>query len=116
MTLTLKLPADLQLRLANEAKRRGLAPDTYTLQLLEKSLPPNNRRAELATLLQSWIDDPNPQDQQETGEHLIRALDDDRLADRQLFPPERKHVTWSPTSCCSMRGRSVCSPIHCVRG
>ena len=51
-------------------------------------------KTELATLLQSWIDDPSPQDQQETGEHLIRALDEDRLADRQLFPPELKDVTW----------------------
>ena len=46
------------------------------------------------TLLQSWIDEGNPEEQQETGEYLIRALDEDRLADRPLFPPELKGVTW----------------------
>ena len=29
-----------------------------------------------------------------TGEYLIRALDEDRLSDRPLFPPELKGVTW----------------------
>jgi hypothetical protein len=60
--------------------------------------PSENRykdhRTELVTLLQSWIEDGNPEEQQETGEYLIRALDEDRLADRQLFPPELKGVTW----------------------
>ena len=27
-----------------------------------------------------------PQEQQETGQYLIRALDEDRLSDRKLFP------------------------------
>jgi hypothetical protein len=64
------------------------------LQLLDKSLPPKDRRTELVTLLQSWIEDGNPEEQQETGEYLIRALDEDRLADRQLFPPKLKGITW----------------------
>ena len=94
MTLTLHLPPELEQRLTQEAKRHGLALDVYTLQLLDKSLPPKDRRAELVTLLQSWIEEGNPEEQQETGEYLIRALDEDRLADRQLFPPELKGVTW----------------------
>jgi hypothetical protein len=94
MTLTLHLPPELEQRLTQEAKRHGLALDAYTLQLLDKSLPPKNRRTELVTLLQSWIEDGNPEEQQETGEYLIRALDEDRLADRPLFPPELQGVTW----------------------
>jgi hypothetical protein len=94
MTLTLHLPPELKQRLTQEAKRHGLALDVYTLQLLDKSLPPKDQRTELVTLLQSWIEDGNPEEQQETGEYLIRALDEDRLADRQLFPPELKGVTW----------------------
>ena len=94
MTFTLHLPAELEQRLTQEAKRHGLALDAYTLQLLDKSLPPQDRRTELVTLLQSWIEEGNPEEQQETGEYLIRALDADRLADRQLFPPELKGVTW----------------------
>ena len=94
MTLTLHLPPELEQRLTQEAKRHGLALDAYTLQLLDKSLPPKDRRTELVTLLQSWIEDGNPEEQQETGEYLIRALDEDRLAERPLFPPELKGVTW----------------------
>ena len=94
MTLTLHLPPELEQRLAQEATQHGLALDAYTLQLLDKSLPPKDRRSELVTLLQSWIEEEEPEEQRETGEHLIRALDEDRLADRQLFPPELKGVTW----------------------
>ena len=94
MTLTLHLPPELEQRLTQEAKRHGLALDTYTLQLLDKSLPSKDCRTELVTLLQSWIDEENPEEQQETGEYLIRALDEDRLADRRLFPPDLKGVTW----------------------
>jgi hypothetical protein len=47
------------------------------------------------TLLQSWMDEGDTEEQQETGEYLIRALDEDRLADRPLFPPHLKGVTWS---------------------
>ena len=94
MTLTLHLPPELEQRLTQEAMRQGLALDTYTLQLLDQSLPPNDRRRELVTLLQSWMEEGDPEEQQETGEYLIRALDADRLADRQLFPPDLKGVTW----------------------
>lgn len=94
MTLTLHLPPDLEQRLTQEAKRHGLALDAYTLYLLDRSLPAKDRHTELVTLLQLWIEESNPEEQQETGEYLIRALDEDRLANRQLFPPELKGVTW----------------------
>ena len=94
MTLTLHLPPELEQRLTQEATRHGLALDAYTLQLLDKSLPPEDRRTELVTLLQSWLDEGDPEEQRETGTYLIRALDEDRLADRQLFPPDLKGVTW----------------------
>ena len=94
MTLTLHLPPELEQRLTQEAKRQGLALDAYTLQLLDKLLPPTHRHSELVTLLQSWMDEEDAEEQQETGEYLIRALDEDRLADRPLFPPDLKDVTW----------------------
>jgi hypothetical protein len=45
-------------------------------------------------LLQSWLNDENDEEQKETGEYLIQALDEDRLSNRQLFSPEMKGVTW----------------------
>jgi hypothetical protein len=64
------------------------------LELLDKSLPPQDCRTELITLLQTWIDEEDAEEQRETGEYLIRALDEDRLSDRPLFPSELKGVTW----------------------
>jgi hypothetical protein len=94
MTLTLHLPPELEQRLKQEAKRQGRSLDAYALQLLDQSLPPKDRQTELVTLLQSWIDEGDPEEQRETGEYLIRTLDADRLSDRQLFPPDLKGVTW----------------------
>ncbi len=94
MTLTLHLPPELQQRLTKAAKRQGLAVDKYALQLLEEQLPQQDRSAALVMQLQSWIDLGDATEQQETGEYLLRALDEDRLSDRKLFPPELKGVSW----------------------
>ncbi|MFN7716163.1 MAG: hypothetical protein ACK5QS_11895 [Pseudanabaenaceae cyanobacterium] len=45
-------------------------------------------------LLQSWIDAEDIEEQQETGKYLIRALDEDRLSSRQLFPVEMQGASW----------------------
>ena len=94
MTLTLHLPPELEERLTQEAKRQGRPLDDYTLELLAKSLPPQNHRSELITLLQTWIEEEDAEEQRETGEYLIHALNEDRLSERPLFPPDLKGVTW----------------------
>jgi hypothetical protein len=94
MTLTLRLPPELEDRLQHEAERQGLPADTLTLRLLDLHLPSRDVREELVTLLQSWMEEGDAQEQKETGEYLIRALDENRLSDRPLFPPELKGVTW----------------------
>jgi hypothetical protein len=94
MTLMLHLPSELEERLTEEARRDGLAPDAYAVQLLRQSLRPKDRPTELVGLLQSWIEEADPEEQQETGECLVRALDEHRLADRPLFPRELQGVTW----------------------
>lgn len=94
MTLQLNLPPELERRLEQEAGRRGLPPDQYTLRLLDEHLPATDRRAEAISLLQSWIENGDEAQHRETGEFLVRALDEDRLSDRKLFPPEMKGVTW----------------------
>lgn len=94
MTLTLHLPPELEQRLTQETQCQRLSRDDYTMALLDKSLPPQEQRTELITLLQAWIDEGDPEEQRETGEYLIRALDEDRLSERPLFPPELKGMTW----------------------
>jgi hypothetical protein len=45
-------------------------------------------------LLQSWIDGEDAQDQKETGDYLVKTLDEDRSSLREFFPPELEDVTW----------------------
>jgi hypothetical protein len=94
MTLTLDLPSELEQYLLQEATEQGVSIETITLQLLANSLPTKQKQAEAVNLIQSWIDDEDSEEQQETGQYLIDVLDEDRLSDRKLFPLELKGVTW----------------------
>jgi hypothetical protein len=94
MTLNLNLPPDLAEQLNRDAERHGLSPDKFTLQILEQHPVPGKQSGELVALLQSWIDDEDIAGQQETGEYLIRALDEDRPSERKLFRPELEGITW----------------------
>ncbi|WP_335027212.1 hypothetical protein [Nostoc sp.] len=94
MTLTLNLPPELEQYLAQEAKQQGLSVETYTLQILQEYILPKEKQSKLVNTLQSWIDEGDADEQQETGEYLIHALDEDRLSDRKLFPIELKGITW----------------------
>jgi hypothetical protein len=94
MTLKIELPSELEERLSGEADRRGVPAETLTLELLDEYLPSPGRKAELLSLLKSWVDEKDPTEQRETGEFLMRALDEDRLSDRKLYPADLKGVTW----------------------
>jgi len=65
-----------------------------TLELLTSFILLRQKQTKAVNLIQSWIDDEDIEEQQETGQYLICALDEDRLSDRKLFPVEMKGVTW----------------------
>jgi predicted transcriptional regulator len=94
MTLLLELPTELEERLNQEAERTGLPTEDIALQLLDQHLPAAERRRKAMALLQSWLNEEDKAEQQETGEYLQRVLDEDRLSDRALFPKELQGVTW----------------------
>ena len=94
MTLTLTLPRGLEQRLAQEARRSGVSADEYALRLLERSLATPNDHKALIGLLQSWIDEGVPTGGADDGHDLLRAIDEDRLSDRKLFPAELEGITW----------------------
>ncbi|MDY6941294.1 MAG: hypothetical protein SWY16_27020 [Cyanobacteriota bacterium] len=94
MTLTLNLKPEIEQSLAKQAQERGLSTEAYTLQLLEEWIEVEQKRLESVKRLQSWIDDGDAEEQQETGEYLINALDEERLSDRPFFPVELKGKTW----------------------
>jgi alpha-galactosidase len=94
MTLTLSIPPEIEQHLDRKAREQGLSTEAYALKLLSESISVQEKSTKLVNLLQSWIDEDDVQEQQETGEYLIQALDEDRLSDRKLFPNELKGVTW----------------------
>jgi hypothetical protein len=93
MTLTINLSSELEQYLLNEAREKGISLEAMTLQVLTNSISTKQKQTQAVNLLQSWLDDED-EEQQETGQYLINALDEDRLSDRKLFPLELKGVTW----------------------
>lgn len=94
MTLTLDLPIEIKKYLMREAQQKGLSTEAYTLQLLTEYIALKAKQAKTINVLQSWIDDTDVKEQQETGEYLIHALDENRLSERKLFPSDIKGITW----------------------
>ena len=94
MTLTLDLAPELEQYLLQQANQRGLSIEALALQLLVGSILLKQKQTQAVNLLQSWMDDEDLEEQQETGQYLIQALDEDRLSERKLFPLEMKGVTW----------------------
>ncbi len=43
-------------------------------------------------LLQSWIDGEDAEDQKETGDYLIKTLDEDRSSVREFYPTELEGI------------------------
>ncbi|MFM6896451.1 MAG: hypothetical protein ACKPKF_03820 [Microcystis panniformis] len=94
MPLTLNLTSEIEQYLSQKAREKGLSLEAYVLKLLKDTILEQEKQAKLVNLLQSWIDEEDEQEQKETGEYLIEALDQDRLSERPLFPAELKGVTW----------------------
>lgn len=94
MTLTLSLPPELELYLKQKSEQQGISIEAYALQLLTEQVLLREKQFKVVNLLQSWLDEEDAEEQRETGEYLIHALDEDRLSDRKLFPIEMKSFTW----------------------
>lgn len=94
MTLQVNLTPELEERLRHEAERNGEPEAECIVRILDAHLPTATRQAQAVALLQSWLDGKDADDQRETGDYLVRVLDEDRLSERKLFPPELKDQTW----------------------
>lgn len=94
MVLNLNLSPELEQYLTEAARQKGISIDAYTSQILSEHILLKEKQSKILNLLQSWIDEGEAEEQQNTGEYLIQALDKHRLSNRQLFPVELKGVTW----------------------
>jgi hypothetical protein len=85
MSLTLELPSHLEERLREAASERGLDAEEYAVRLLEHGLPPTTRaerNCEASELLRRWREEGDEEEQRETGEYLMRALNEARSSGR----------------------------------
>jgi hypothetical protein len=94
MGFTLNLTPKSESYLRQQAEQQGISVEAYTSQLLTEYVSTKEKQGKLVNLLQSWLDDDVFDEQQETGDYLIQALDEDRLSDRKLFPTELQGKTW----------------------
>src|ERR1035437_9130451 len=79
MTLQVNLTPELEERLRHEAERNGEPEAECIVRILDAHLPTPTRQAQAVALLQSWLDGKDADDQRETGDYLVRVLDEDSL-------------------------------------
>ena len=68
MTLTLNLPSEVEQYLLQEANQKGISIESVTLQLLTSFILLKQKQTKAVNLIQSWIDDEDNNEQQETGQ------------------------------------------------
>ncbi len=93
--MILTIDSELATRVKIESARNGISPDQYATQVLEEHISEaeQERREKAVALLQSWIDEDENSDE-EYDDELLKMLDEDRLSERKLFPPEMKGISW----------------------
>lgn len=93
--MTLTLAPELESRVKVESARRGVSPYECATQVLEAGISEaeRERREKAIAMLQSWIDEEENSDEGYDDE-LLKMLDEDRLSERKLFPPEMKGISW----------------------
>ena len=79
---TLDLPLNTQLKVIIETE--GESTQDGNNGAMNLSIHQQNSN-ELIRLLQSWREEEDKEEQQETWEYLKHVLDEDRLSDRSLF-------------------------------
>ena len=103
MAITISPTPDIEEYLREESKRMRMSVEAYALEILREYVVTKKQaattvdKAKAIALFQSWRESEDEDDiaeQVETGNYLIRVLDENRLSDRKLFPPEMKGISW----------------------
>ena len=85
MTLTIHLTPEEEIRLNASAAQRGMPVEEMATNAVRDSILPYDIQAKLANL-RTIMDIGDEEEQRETWEYLKKALDEDRLSYRKLFP------------------------------
>ena len=88
MRLTVDIEGGLEARLLAESRRREAEPDDCARQILMELFPANSD-GDLASVLQSFIDDGDEEEQQETFAALKTGLNESHSSWRKVFRDRR---------------------------
>ena len=83
-----------QTKYYNLDKDMSKRPSENSTKIVSETDTLDDRTNGLVQLVQSWIDESDTEEQRETLDYLIHALDEDRLSNRKLFPQEMKGKSW----------------------
>lgn len=88
MTVTLKLPPEIESRVHEEAAKNSLPIEDYLVSLVTSAIPvekESERRARALAEIDSLGEIGSEEEQRETFGFLARTIDEDRTSDRKLF-------------------------------
>lgn len=93
MTVMLELAPEEEAMLVSRARLQGVAPEDYVRRAVFSELERERQREKnqaAITLLQGWLEEELPDSESEAAvkswEASMKALDEDRLSSRKLFP------------------------------
>lgn len=94
MTITLNLSPDLEEKLKDAARVRGVPLEVHALEILDRglALTPEQRAAGLGQLFDEFAEEDDDGDA--TWDEVFRRIDESRGEGRKHFPSELKDVTW----------------------
>jgi len=96
MTITLTLAPELEFKLKQEADRRGLPPEQYALEVLDKNIADadehvtvdaRERAEKLAELFRQWNEE-EVDESEALDDDFFRRLEENRVAFREITLPE----------------------------
>ena len=83
-----------QTKYYNLDKDMSKRPSENPTEIVSETDTSDDRANGLVQLVQSWMDEGDTDEQRETLDYLIHALDEDRLSSRKLFPKELQGKSW----------------------
>jgi len=91
MSSVIVLAPELEEKVNREAARQGLKLNEYVAKALDEYTSQTEQQQ--SQLVPPWIE-PARDPSEGYEDDFFRMLDEDRMSDRKLFPPELKGVSW----------------------
>jgi hypothetical protein len=94
MAIEVNLPPQVEKKLQDAARQRGLTPEQYVIEILNQNLPLTSQQR--AKNYRAWLQRVHESGDSEgdcTWDEILQRIDESRGEGRKLFAPELKEVT-----------------------